>query len=254
MLRVYLSEIGPALNAIDWTDLPTKAGRLGKELLLASCLKPLLEIPGRVELRVTVDAHGRVALPHALLTDCWRTGSGSSEPLDRVNAVLGIRRHLGWTVGLAIEPEPGTTLGQVMAVVRDLADRKADLAGPPFASVPIQPTGATNVIHLQAAPLPANWVVKIRRNANGLVLESARRLPDPNQPQLAAMFGPADLPGAPFTPLADADALRVLAGDGRLPLPQTLVLAAPDVTWAEALEALAPILERGRPMDLTMDR
>ncbi|MEW6302975.1 MAG: hypothetical protein AB1705_05860 [Verrucomicrobiota bacterium] len=245
LLRLQLGELDSALASVRRETLAEPAAALARELELAACLKPLAEKPGRVDWPLRVDAAGNWRFAEPRLAAC--ATKFALDGSTGLGALLAVRRHLGVEVGLQLKPAPDATAGAVMKAAGQLP--LAELAAPPFARASAD-TNVTGLVQFRSAPGPANLVLRLRRASGGVRCEFARRLPDPDKPQMPAAFRPEEIGAQQFQPLAGAEALEQLLQDGRMPSPQVLLLAADDVAWRDVLAVIEPVLKRGLAVDL----
>ena len=250
LLRVYLAEIRPALEALEVGSWSAAAAALAKQLQMAASLKPVAPKPGRVNLQVLVGTHDQPQWAEGRVAQCAARISGSF--IDQLSALLAVRRHLGWELGVVLTPQAATTLGQIMKVVREVAPLQTELAAPPSASAVDSTKAMTNAIVFQQFLTPANLVLRLSRSTQGPRCAAARKLVDTEQPPSAAMLAPEEITRWPLRPLADRSALEELLADGQLESPQILILAAADIRWDELLALLEPVWQRGLQIDLVL--
>jgi hypothetical protein len=246
LLRTYLAEIGPDLSEVESSDLSSAARKLFGELSLASCLKSIAPKPSQVDLAVTNAISGAWAFSDRAVQKC-----ASEEDLaEAVRSVLSVRRHLGCEFAIILEPRPLTALGEIFAFTDRLNPLETELAKPPRALVH-HFDGAEAVpanVQFRTAPLPSNLILRIKKFGGRAALEAVVRRPDPGQPQRPAFFNPEEIASLVFSPQENAAALEALTAP--LTAPRTLVLADPDLAWAELLDWLAPLLRRSLTMDV----
>jgi hypothetical protein len=245
-LRTYLPEIRASLE--DAVAQSTPESPLARDLLLAARLKPVAPQPGLVNVAVDITPDGAWRFHDSALLEIL----GTEATFASLTRLLAVRRHLGWEVAVALRPEEPATLEQIMAVAGEISPLQGDLAAPVRALVPVPNAALPAVLAFQTNQLPANFLVRVTQIGNGVVLEAARRLPDPAQPQLSALIPPSEFWSAPFRSLNTPQALEALLDDGQLKSPQILVIAARTLAWQELLEAIAPLLRRGLPVDISL--
>lgn len=251
LLRVYLSSIGGELRGLEASSLPPGSAGLVKELILASCLKPILPLPGRVHFEIALSQDGAMAFKDSAVDRCLGTDSNPERFAERLRHLVRVRRHLGWTLELSVDPAPAMTLESVFSSTRALKEHQDDLAGPIAARALGRMGALTNFIVFQSSVLPANLVIKLRSGSPIPRIELARKLPDPSHPQLEARFAVEELKQVTFLGRSNGADLKSWLADGRLPNPQILVLAEPGLLWSGILEALAPAIDTGRPINLS---
>jgi hypothetical protein len=246
LLRTCLDEIRPALDTIERGSLSSAAQKLASDLSLAACLKSIAPKPSQVDLAVTHSPAGAWTFSEAAPRNCIP----ENDLVQAVRSVLSVRRHLGCEFAVVLEPTGATTLGTLFALTQELEPLQRDLARPP--RVVVQQSRETDVlpgtVQFRTAALPANVVLRIRKTGDASTLEGALRLPDPAQPQRAALFGADELEGMKFSNLKNPAALEAFV----LPLsaPRTLVHADPRLTWTELLEWFAPLLRKSLTVDV----
>jgi hypothetical protein len=133
-----------------------------------------------------VDSGGRWTFRDTGITDCQAATSSDASHLE---AIMGVRRHLGWIPGLVLHPDPATTVDRLIHV----AEETAVLAGTssaPHALVPHSTGEITNRIVFKTLASPANFVLRLTTDGARTRAEFSRRLPDPAQPQLSALIQP----------------------------------------------------------------
>lgn len=109
LLRVYLGEIGGALEKAGDEAADPKARELALELWRAGQLKPLAPRPGTVAWPLRLRPDGSWLME---LAELERVATMLPEP-SRLPELYGLRRHLGWTVEFTLEPEAGVTMADL---------------------------------------------------------------------------------------------------------------------------------------------
>lgn len=234
LLRVYVAELGPALDKVAGdAAVPPAVQALAKQLRLASILKPLAPKPGRVDWTLVVDSAGRLTFRDPPLA---AAAAGQGEGLaDQLAALLAVRRHLGCEVGVRLEPLPTVTIGRLLAGVGELSGLRTNLVTVPFFS--LQEPNATNRISLGTLSFSGGGSAPVVLHlGNDGRLSGARRA-DPARPLSRAEIDV--LPPVPDASLA--------AGASRL-----VLVARPEASWDEVLAVAQPILERGGQIDLRL--
>jgi hypothetical protein len=247
LLRVYLSEIGGGLAAVDRPSAGAAFLTLRDQLRLASCLKPRAPIPGRVELTLEVSKDGTMRLGEPGVIDCLTAlRRAEGDEVARLKQVLAVRRHLGWEIGLEVRPDPQVTVGAVFRGLQPYFDSGLELAGPPRALVPGQGTNMPTAVVFRPAFIPAGLLVRLRHENNGITTAVARKAIVGSGSSMAALFKADEVAGAAFNPVADLGrTVQELE-----PAMQSLVMADASLTWSELLEAVGPLLERRVPFDV----
>lgn len=157
LLRVYLLEVGPWLAGLDRSGLAPDARGLAERLSAAAKLKPLAPKPGPAEVTLSVPARGWPRWSQPAVASVLGQVEG---PLSgQVAELLSVRRHLGWEVAIALEPEPDASVGRVLELAAECASASAEVAVPTGVWVA---TGGTNA--------PARLVLAGGRQGGGPVL------------------------------------------------------------------------------------
>lgn len=248
LVRVYLAELRGVLDRLSLAGEQPEETRLLRELRLAACLKGFAPKPGRVDWPVAVAASGRWRLDDEGLTRCAPDEPGTNA----LAALLGVKRHLGWEVGLVLRPEPSTPLGALLQASAELGALAGPLALAPRAVADDRALNTTNllatgsVLFVTNRP-PASLVFRHRpaRAGNGATWEYARRAPDPQQPQRPAAFTADEIAATRFEPLPDAASLRAVLDHGEVVSPQVLLLADRSTAWEVLRAFVEPMLQRG---------
>ncbi len=250
LLRIYLAELAAPLRAVDTAALSPAAVKLAADLRIAAELKKLSPRPGRVDLSLNVTPDGKIQFNEAAVAAAF--DGKNSPPAEQLRAVLALRHHLGWDVGIGLKPEPATSLRHVAAALAAIAPLQADLAAAPSAPVFNADSTAFSTVSFQHAVIPANFVLRVTKAGPAPRLAVARRLPDPQRPGVEAMFSEAEITKATFTELPNAAALEALLADGQLAAPRLLVLVASSLIWQQLTAQLSPLLNRSLPLDLVI--
>lgn len=234
LLRVYLTELAPDLEALDLAGWSPASRELGRRLLLAARLKPVLPKPGTVDLRLAlssrsgegdgVEARWSQAQVRSAL---GRPGRESATNVaEELGVLLGVRRHLGWEVEVGLEPGD-VSVNQMFEVARSLESHASDLAGPLAAIVPGKGTNGPVRLILRSSPMLGEgpW---LRIGSKGLSRSADGR----NWESLAVEGGG----GAP-----------VVAGVGTV---WRGVAVESGLRWTALVNALEPLLGSVRRLDL----
>jgi hypothetical protein len=238
LLRVYLAELHPLLALVEPARLPGAAGTLASELTLAACLKPHGPKPGRVEFDARIPAAEAWFLDEPVVKQC--DGKMPDAPKQQLATILSLRRHLGWEVGVRLQPDNHTTIARVMAVAVELAPLRAELADDPRVMLPLG-GDKTSTIELPVEPPPARLVLRVRETAGGISLDYSWR---------RGTGTAAEQEQPTFIPLRDAAAWDALLNDPALSSSPILVVAPSTLTWEQLLAALRPLTQRGLTMCL----
>jgi hypothetical protein len=127
LLRLHIVSIGPALGQVPTAKLDAKGQRLLEELRLASKLKPFAPKPGLMTVKLAVEKDGSLQFADQAL--------GQALPkrrsiVEKLRAILNIRRHLGWTVAVELQPKPGVSKQKIGQAVESLKTLQPHLAKP----------------------------------------------------------------------------------------------------------------------------
>lgn len=141
-LRVHLGEVGHALDELHRRETDPAAAALAGRLAFAARIRPLRPTPGLVVFRCRMEPDGTVGwesprLTEALTdtdrdTEARRAGGTSPDGAweSSLTSILGVRRHLGWEVGVEVVPAPATPLSHLHQVAARLEAHLGDLSGP----------------------------------------------------------------------------------------------------------------------------
>lgn len=134
-LRVYLAEVGPALERAGAAShgLPAEARALAERLAIAARLKPIAPRPGAVELSLGIPARGAPAWTDARIQEAL--AASGTDWAQQLGTVLAARRHLGWEVGIVLQPDPGAQVGRTAELVERLGSWREELANVPSVSL-----------------------------------------------------------------------------------------------------------------------
>lgn len=162
MLRVYLGEIGTELERVPGAELTEDERKLADRLLLASRVRALSPKPGEVGVALVWDEAGGVTWSAPELRSGLAQVPGGIP--GQVGELLAIRRHLGWDLGLVLEPAAGTSVEGMVGMAGALMADPGSWAGP--AEVRMA-TGGTNA--------PVRWRMRVEAGAPvGEVAEGLR--------------------------------------------------------------------------------
>ncbi len=250
LLRIYLGEIAAPLRAVDTAALPPAAAKLASDLRTAAVLKTLSPKPGRVDLSLAVAPDGQFRFTDAALTAAFAGRKFSVA--EQFGEVISLRRHLGWDVGVALKPEPTTSLRQTAAALAAISPLLDNLDYAPSATMFNADSTAFSMVSFPRAVIPASLVLRVSKTGDATRLAFARRLPDPQRPGVEPMLSEAEIAKAAFTAAPNPAAFEALLADGQLPNPRALVLATASLTWQELSAQLGPLLNRGVAFDLVV--
>lgn len=248
LLRVYVAELGPVLAGIEPAGLPPEAQTLRAQLARASAIKPVAPVPGRVNWTLNVTAEGawNWADPRLAMTAKETT----ADPLAQVGELLALRRHLGWEVVLAINPDAGTPLGRLFALADQFGALRGDLADlMQFVETTDAPTNRLSVaaVVFDPVPVPASVVIRARSAAGGMRVELAAREPNAT----LALIRPEELGQVAYRTLAASGLAEVLAARRS---PVVLVLSDDAIPWRDLRALIQPALARGLRVHVTQAR
>jgi hypothetical protein len=127
LMRLHLGELGQALGQVPASDLKEKSKKLLKELQLAAALKPVSKKPGLVTVKLRITNDGSIQFANEALGQAFQ---GEKPITDQLNDLLNIRKHLGWTVAIQIQPYATTANKHVDAAFEKLKPLEPRLAKP----------------------------------------------------------------------------------------------------------------------------
>lgn len=224
LLRVYLGDLQAGLARLLASGLAPEPRVLAERLHLASRLKPLSPKPGLVELPVRIAPGRSPEWWDSRITEAF--GAREREFTADLKAVLDVRRHLGWEVGLALRPDARTPVAEIWGAVENLASVAEPLASAPCVLLATASNSSNNV--------PGRLYL-------GLGVAESVGSPDP-EVRLNREGREWRVGGSGFVRLevgaAWPDVLRkaVEAGSGTL-----VVRAQPNLAWGEVDAALRPL-------------
>jgi hypothetical protein len=252
LLRVHLADVADQLAAIDLDPAPARARALRDQLRFAACLKPLGPEPGRVDLALSIPSRHPAELSDPILETCMDLLPSSARvSADRTfEAVLAVRRHLGWDLALNLVPHPDTRVETIQAALGPFDRFATVLATAPRALLMDGTTNAPPAVVFRSQPIPAGLLVRLSVSDDAVRRELARKAPALFPLPQATLFRPEEIRAARFEAIRDDDELAALL-DGTRGSLQTLVLADPILTWTELLDALAPFLSRRLTVTVT---
>ncbi|MBK9138364.1 MAG: hypothetical protein IPM17_06300 [Verrucomicrobia bacterium] len=245
LLRVYLGELGPVLDALAAAPLSAEAQALRAQLAQAAALKPVAPTPGRVNWGLKIHPDASWSWTDPRLAAAAR--AAASEPLQQLAGLLALRRHLGWEVVLAVEPADTVTLGQLFTLAEEFGALRTELADlVQYVAPSGSPTNrlASGAVAFAPAPLPTAVALRVKPTSSGLGIEFAAR----DAGATPGLFRPEELDRTPFAPLPAGGLAELLAPR---PAAVLLVLARDGLRWSDLRELLEPALARGLRVHLT---
>jgi hypothetical protein len=251
-LRVYLADLREVLEGIDPGRLGGAAPALLDDLKLAARLKPIQPEPGHVNLEIRVSA-----------TNGWRfedprwneaLEATGTDNLERIGRILEVRRHLGWSLGVGIDPEPEATLETISAVFRDLQDFEGDWSSPPLLRVGSVVDADAGRMVFRASPLPANLVLRATVEGDQLKMRGAKRIAGAGQSAAEAMFRPEEMATLSGELLASEEDLLRWIEDEDMPSRRLLVMADGEVRWEQLATVLGLLSRRVPQLNLVIAR
>jgi hypothetical protein len=233
LLRLYLSDVRGILDDLAPPSLPPGAAALLAQLRLAAWAKPFAPKPGRVEIPVQVNRAGP-ALQDARLAALLPLLP--ADPAQAIAALLAVRRHLGWEVGLGLHPSPDARASDIAAALAKFEGARAELSG--AVRVPLMETTNLLAVSLECPLIlpPADLLVKLAPAPGGLVLTVAR--PGSGPSPGAGKIPPAAFHLQTFESLPTLEGLQWPKGSRTA---QVVVLCDGTLPWAKCLEVLAPL-------------
>jgi len=239
LLRVYLGEIGPQLERAAQIAGNGRARELATDLWRASRLKPLAPKPGAVTWPIELRADGEWDLGNTRLnTVAQELPSGS-----RLGALLSLRRHLGWSVGLSLQPQADVALSTIFSTASGLQATLGSSSGWIRAGTVGDLTNRLGGLTLRAEAVPAVALLRIQSGADGTSLLAHIALD-------AAPTDVAELLRAQSRPIGGTDELR----DWLAALPAgglVQIEAEPSLHWGKLTNRLELLLRRTDPVVLS---
>ncbi|MCD6049397.1 MAG: hypothetical protein K0Q55_800 [Verrucomicrobia bacterium] len=244
-LRVYLAEFKPQLQAATIPAPETRAVELLEELRLAAELKALVPQPGRKDWGITVKPSG-----------AWELADEKSlillgaekAPLENVQRLAQVKRHLGLDLGLVLQPEAKATAATWFATAQALSPVAGELAAPVHLRALPEMTNAVGVVNIRSEAGAANVVILLTRGTDVLQMRAAVKFPDAQNPRALSVFSPGDFKS--MRPITAPSQLLELVSDHRLGAPQVQVFCPADTTLAELQHVLAPLWAKVNQVDL----
>jgi len=117
LIRMHLGEIGQALEQVPESELSKDGIKLLREIKLAVELKPIAPKPGQVTVKLQITRNGSIQFADTALNQTFRDNKPTTEQL---NAILNVRRHLGWIITLELRPDKGITPEKLAAAYESL--------------------------------------------------------------------------------------------------------------------------------------
>lgn len=225
-LRLHLLELGEPLRALGQDDLGDHAHGLLVQMQTASRLKPLGPKPGRVDLPVEIQPHGQPAWADSAWEEALRN-SGTNW-LQQGRAALGLRRHLGWEVGISLRLQNQEPMGPILDLSHAVAAWANDLAETPSWAETNALDGRVMHVGFVANPAPAERIVQLQREGTVVRVRAGIR------PQSAA----ADL-----QPMPSPEAVSTWMDTSRGAPRGLLVQADPSIRLADLRHWLRPLFE-----------
>ena len=128
LLRLHIASLGQALGQVDSTRLDAKGQRLLQELKLAARLKPFGPKPGLVTLKLSIEKDDTL---HFVNQAFGQELPSQGNIVSKLSSLATIRRHLGWTLAVELEPKSGVTKKQATRAIESLKALQPHLAKPP---------------------------------------------------------------------------------------------------------------------------
>lgn len=225
LLRVHVADIGPALLAASTSSANGKVQTLARELGLASCLKPVAPIPGNVSIAIKIVANGSWQIATQGIAKCV-ANVGSS--IDQLKAVLKVRRHLGWQIGIEMQPESSTPLDSIFNVANEIGALRDELYQSP--QIRIQHAGAQ---------VPCRLIPQLSDSGEQPILQLTQ--------DGRMLYKPG---GAAPRELRRSDELEAEIAAKPDAFALVPVAAPASMRLAELVKALDPLIKRGAQIDL----
>jgi hypothetical protein len=237
LLRVYLDEMDGRLDRIRHEDLSAKAIKLGEQLQLANCMKPVAPKPGLANLKIGLGPGGRSMLKLPDSMQC-RSLVGLTG-VEQVSAVYKVRRHLGWDIRVELIPESQTRLDSVFEFANNLESVGVKVSQPVFTVVGDSP-GETNTIAFLTKLVGANVVVRLNEKSSTNLLLVAAKRHDPQKPIWMNSFRAGQISDV-STETVDVNNISNWLAQQGVTRPQVLIVLERDFDWSSFLEHVRPI-------------
>ena len=127
LMRLHLGELRQTLGQVPASDLNEKGKKLLKELQLSAALKPFSKKPGLVTVKLGITNDGSIQFADEALGQAFQ---GEKPITDQLDDLLNIRKHLGWTVAIQLQPYASTVNKHVTAAFEKLKSLEPRLAKP----------------------------------------------------------------------------------------------------------------------------
>jgi hypothetical protein len=239
LLRVYLGEIGDALEKAAGEAGDPKARELALELRRAGRLKPLAPRPGTVAWPLVLRSDGAMRME---VEEIERVAATFPEA-SRVADLYGLRRHLGWTVEFTLEPEAGVKLVDVFHAAEELQGIQGGAGAWVRAGTFGMITNRVGGLTLRDSSVQAAGLLKL--DAGGALVGS---MSEPKPGRSAA--GPGATKGIEIR-----DESRLEAWLAELDAGSTLQIEVDDsMTWGALTNRIGPVLRRSDPTVLSPAR
>jgi hypothetical protein len=137
-------------------------------------------------------------------------------------------------------------LGVLVDALGPYFEAGLELAGAPRNLPAMGGTNAPLAITIRAEPVPAGQLLRLQKVNGTTVVSVSRKQSGSTSISQAAQFKPEEVATAPFRRIANPVGLAEWL-EAQV---QILVLADPELTWSEMIDAVQPLIERGLPFDL----
>lgn len=247
LMRQYLGALRSSLSALTDDRLESEPARgLRDELLLAACVQPLSSKAGPVfvPLIARPDQQWVVAIPG---DDCPMLSEVGGPA--QVGRIASIRRHLGWDVTPEIVPQIVTTVGEALALARELSAYQAQLAGPLTWRVPQTDGAATNLVQFPVTFPGVNAVVRFARMDGRLMVNAAQKPVVAGRPAWMNQLTTTEATSLVGTSLPDVIALQAWLQTAPAAL-QPLIIADETLAFHDLRPWLQPIADASLRMSV----
>lgn len=242
LLRVHLADLGGMLAEVDRSAREPEAKVLAGRLSRAACLKPLAPAPGSVALALGLPATGEPQWVSSVMRVAVAGIPGGFKP--QLAEVLGLRRHLGWEVTLALNPADEIEMARVFSVANAVAPMQSEMGGVPAILLSVE-TGKGKETN---APARLALVGAAAGTQSGPGSSNAGAEGPRWRIQGAGLwFAAVD---RRFEPVTDAEAVEERVGASRSGGRPVRVEVSPSLKWREVREALRPLAVPGTTCEL----
>jgi hypothetical protein len=237
-LRVYLAEIGDAIESLDASNLTGKARDLAIRLRKAARLKTLAPRPGTVELTVRVEPTGSMRWDDPAMQSATR---GLAEGFaGQVTELLDLRRHLGWDIRFSVNAAGPTAAQSVVTAARELARHTGELMTAPVIVIAESTTNTPLAARLAPPRQPSpdqSGTSSVAKNPTLLVSRRGRAW---------------SKAGEPYVMAGDDRWLRARFEEANQTGTAVRIEVAPALPWSLVQAAVTPVVRPGDRLELAI--